>query len=274
MSTLTAVNKKRMSKMAREINAIITIAARDVTLAIKTPAMLIFNLAMPMFFIGIMGGSLSQNLAGGMGFSYNQFVMVGIVVNTLFMMTITGITSLVQDRDIGFTQGILVSPISRYSIILGKIFGSSFSAIIQLLGTFIIAFIMGIPLTFSQVLLLLILSPFICLVASSIGIMVVGLVHDQRLANIVAMVLTMPQMFLSGVLIPINNSSGILKILGELMPMTYCLDLVRDIFYSGTPEYDAIVMHKPLFNLTIILCFTILSLVIGTYAFVRSETNK
>lgn len=267
-------NKRIKFKFFRELNAILTIAFRDILLMIKSPARLIVNLVMPLIMMGMLGGSLSQNMAGGLGFNYNQFLLVGMFVNTLFMMTTMGITSLVEDRSEDFTQEMFVSPVSRYSIALGKIIGASVGAIIQLVGLFVMALIMGITITFVQFISLLAIAPLMCLVAGSLGMIIVAFIKDNRMGSIITMVITFPQMFLSGVLIPINNSSGILHILSRIMPMTYCLDLTRAIFYRGTSEYSSIVLFNPVINLAVISVLTIVFLIIGTFFFARAETNR
>jgi ABC-2 type transport system permease protein len=268
-----AIDRKN-SKFSREITAIVTIGARDITLALKTPGMLIFTLAMPLVMMGLLGGSLSQNMAGGLGFNYSKYMMVGVLVNQLFMMMTTGITSLVQDRAQDFTQELFVSPISRYSIVLGKIIGASFMALLQIVGVLIIALIIGISLSISEFLILLAVSPLICLAAGALGMVIVAFVKSDRMANVIVMMVVMPQMFLSGALIPISHSSGVLFVLSRMMPMTYCLDLVRAVFYAGTSEYAHIVLFNPFVNLVAIICLTIIFLVIGTYFFARSETKR
>jgi ABC-2 type transport system permease protein len=64
------LTKKKKSGLAREINAVITIMARDITLFFKSPMTIIMSLAMPIVMMGMLGGSLSQNMAGGLGFDY------------------------------------------------------------------------------------------------------------------------------------------------------------------------------------------------------------
>jgi ABC-2 type transport system permease protein len=88
------------------------------------------------------------------------------------------------------------------------------------------------------------------------------------------MLITMPQMFLSGAIIPINNSSGVLMALSRLMPMTYCLDLARAVTSAGTPEYDNVVMFDPAANFAAIAALTTVCLVAGTFFFARSEKNR
>jgi ABC-2 type transport system permease protein len=224
--------------------------------------------------MGLLGGSLSQNMAGGLGFSYGKFMMVGMLVNMLFMMTTMGMTSLVEDHTTDFTQEMLVSPVSRYSIAIGKIFGSSFGAMISMIGTLIIGLIMGITLSPWQLLMVLLLSPLMCLSGGALAMIIIGLVKNNKTANIAVTLITMPQMFLSGAIIPINNSSGLLYILSHAMPMTYCIDLVRAVVYAGTPEYSKVVLFNPVINFAAIAVLAVICLIIGTYFFARSEKNR
>jgi len=272
MSELILTKKK--SRFWREINSIITIIARDVTLALKSPMMMVMSLAMPIVMMGMLGGTLSQNMAGGLQFDYMQFMMIGMIVNMLFMTTTTGMTSLIDDHETDFTQEMLVSPVSRYSIVIGKILGSSFGAFISMAGTLIVGLFMGITIGFGQLLIIFALAPLMCLSAGALAMMVIGCVKNNKVANLAVMLVVMPQMFLSGAIIPITQNSGLLLVLSRLMPMTYCLDLVRTAAYAGTPEYDALVMFNPTINLVAIIGLTVVCLIVGTFFFARSEKNK
>lgn len=274
MSELVLQTPKKKSKASREINATLTIMARDITLFFKSPVTIIMSLAMPLVMMGMLGGSLSQNMAGGLGFNYGQFILVGMLVNMLFMTTTMGMSSLVEDHFTDFTQEMMVSPVSRYSIVIGKILGSSFGAIIGMFGTIIVGLFMGYTLSIGQILLILLLSPLMCLAAGSLALMIISLVKDNKTANIAVSLITMPQMFLSGAIIPINNSSGILYWLSRCMPMTYCLDLARSVVYYGTPEYSSVVLFNPIITLIAIVALTLVFLVIGTFIFSRSEKNR
>jgi len=133
---------------------------------------------------------------------------------------------------------------------------------------------MGITLPADKLILILALSPLICLSGGALAIIIIGLIKNKKAANLAVMLIIMPQMFLSGAIIPINNSSGVLLVLNRVMPMTYCLDLVRAVVYRGSTEYDSIVMFNPLVNFAAILALTIVCLIIGTFFFARSEKNR
>lgn len=274
MNEMALTTGKEKSRFSREINAIITIALRDVTLALRSPGTIIMSLAMPLVMMGMLGGSLAQNMAGGLGFDYNKFMMVGMVVNMLFMVTTSGMVSLVEDRTTDFTQEMMVSPVSRYAIVIGKIFGSSFGALVSMVCTLLVGLIMGITLSAGQLLMMFLLSPLMCLSGGALAMIIMGLVKSNKTANIAVMLITMPQMFLSGALIPINNSSGILYVLSHAMPMTYCLDLVRAVIYAGTPEYSSVVLFNPVVNFFAIVALTLICLVVGTFLFARSEKSR
>jgi ABC-2 type transport system permease protein len=268
------VLSRKKSRLFRELNTIVTIMAREITIFFRSPATAIMSLAMPIVLMGMIGGNLMQNMAGGLGFRFGQFMLVGMLVNMLFMMTTMGMTSLVDDHDIDFNQEMLVSPVSRYSIVIGKILGAGFAAIMSMAGTLIVSLVMGITLPAGKLLLILALSPLMCFSGGALAMIIIGLIKNKKAANLAVMLIVMPQMFLSGAIIPINNSSGALLVLNRIMPMTYCLDLVRAVVYRGSSEYDSVVMFNPLINFAAIVLLTTLCLVLGTYFFARSEKDR
>ena len=272
MSELILTRKK--SRIFRELNTVVTVMARDILLFFKSVAAPLMSLAIPLLMMGAIGGNLAQNMAGALNFKFGPFMLVGMLVNMLFMVTSMNMTSFVDDHHTDFIQEMLVSPVSRYSLVVGKIFGSMFAAILSLAGTLIVGLIMGITLHAGQLLLILAISPLICLSSGALAMILIGLIKNKIAANMAVNLITFPQMFLSGAIIPINHSSGALFILSRLLPMTYCLDLTRAVVYAGTPEYDNVVMFNPLVNFAAIAALTTVCLVIGTFFFARSEKNR
>jgi len=113
----------------------------------------------------------------------------------LFMTTTMSMSTLVDDHETDFTQEMMISPVSRYSIVIGKIFGSSFSAIIGMLGTLIVGLFMGITLNPGQMIMILALSQLMCLSAGALTIIIIGFIKSKRVANFAVMLITMPQIF-------------------------------------------------------------------------------
>jgi ABC-2 type transport system permease protein len=266
--------RPRMSRFARELNATVAVAARDITITVKSPATIGLSLVMPLLMMGLIGGNLMQNMAGGLGFDFGVFMLVGMLINMLFMMTTMGMVTLIDDSDDNYSAELLVSPVSRYSIVVGKILGSSFMAIVSCLGVLVVGLVMGIALAPWQLLALLALAPLMCLSGGALAMFVMGVIKSNRAANIAVMMITMPQMFLSGVIIPIGNSSGVLFVLSRMLPMTYCVDLGRAVVYAGSPDFSSVVLFNPVVSLAAIAALTAICLVLGTYLYARSEKNR
>ncbi|HMR49176.1 MAG TPA: ABC transporter permease [Arachnia sp.] len=262
------------ARLLRELNAVVAVAARDITITVKSPATLGMSLIMPLLMMGMIGGNLMQNMSGGLGFDFGPFMLVGMLVNMLFMMTTMGMVTLVDDSDGNYSAELLVAPVSRYAIVVGKIVGSAFTAIVSCLGVLVVGLVMGITLSMGQLLSLLALAPLMCLSGGAVAMIVMGVIKSNKVANIAVMLITMPQMFLSGVIIPITHTTGVLMVLSRLLPMTYCVDLARAVVFAGTPEYDAMVMFDPAVSLTAIVTLTVVFLAVGTVLYSRSEKNR
>ncbi|MDR3324913.1 MAG: ABC transporter permease [Spirochaetaceae bacterium] len=261
-------------KLQREANVALTLAMRDLTLIIKSPAKLIPAVVFPVMLLGMFGGQLSQNMGRNMGYDFNAFMLVGMLVQGLFMMMTNGVASLVEDRQTNFNQELLVSPAARTSLILGKIAGALFTSYIQFFTTLAIGLFIGARLSAAQLLTLLAFSPLVCLAAGALAVLTIGFIRKSSTASIVTMTLTMTQTFLSGALIPVNHSTGVMAVVSRLLPMTYCVDLMRGVFYQHGTGSGAATLHSPTVNLIIIAAFTVAFLAAGTAAFVRAETNR
>ena len=187
----------------------------------------------PILFIGILGGSIAQNLGGALPYAYLPFMLIGMVANTMYQGTITGVTNLVEERENDFTAELFVAPISRYAVLLGKLIGSGVAALVSLVGIIAMIFVMQIPMDFGDLLRVVALAPILALAGGALGVFFIGITQDPKVVAIGVPLLIFPQTFLSGALIPVAQSSGILGFLAKIIPMTYSIDLARNIFYCG-----------------------------------------
>jgi ABC-2 type transport system permease protein len=263
-----------MNRFNRELNAVIAIAARDVINFLRVPSNLLFGFVWPLILMGLLGGSLVQNLGGGANFDLSQFILYGIVVMLLYQGTMGNMIALTVDRQNNFTQAMFVAPISRYAIIIGKIIGGTITSLFGVVGVFVVALLMQIPFTLTDVGYILLLAPVICIAGGALGILFISLVNDPQAAVQGGTLLTLPQMFLAGLLIPISQSSGILGVLSHLMPLTYLADLMRNIVFAGNPAYADIVLYSPAVDLAVTIVVALVFIVVGTVLFVRSERTR
>lgn len=258
----------------KTINVILTIAFRDLLKLFRDRARILMSLIFPAIFIGVLGTSLQSNLSGNLGYNFMEFVFIGVIAQTLFQSTAGGIISLIEDRQNDFAQEMFIAPISRYSILLGKIIGETLVSLVQIVGVLALGILMGIPIAWFDLIKLL---PFVFLVAvfgGAFGVMVISKLSDQRTANQIFPFLLFPQFFLAGVFNPIQNLPLPLLIASRISPMTYAVDLLRSIYYFGKPEYAKTALFNPAVNLAVVLILSSLFLVVGTVLFVRNERNR
>ena len=279
MSAVTATGPEAVagtlgSTMAREVNATFAIAWREVLRAIKSPVSLAFTVVFPILFIGVLGGSISANLSGALSYAYLPFMLIGMIANSMYQGTIAGVTSLVEERENDFTAELFVAPISRYAVLLGKLIGSGIAALVSLVGIVAMIFIMQIPMNAGDLLRVFALTPLLGLAGGALGVFFIGITQDPKVVAVGVPLLIFPQMFLSGALIPVAASAGLLGFLAKIIPMTYSIDLARNIFYWGKPEYAMAVLHPWTLDLAVTVGFFLFFTIVGTFLFVRADRNR
>jgi ABC-2 type transport system permease protein len=268
------VSGSRGATLAREANATFAIAWREVLRAVKSPLSIAFTVIFPILFIGILGGSIDQNLGGALSYAYLPYMLIGMIANTMYQGTITGVTNLVEERENDFTAELFVAPISRYAVLLGKLIGSGIAALFSLVGILAMIVVMQIPMDAGDLLRVFALTPVLALAGGALGVFFIGITQDPKVVAAGVPLLIFPQIFLSGALIPIAASSGILGFLSTIIPMTYSIDLARNIFYWGKPEYAAAVLHGPWLDLAVTVGFFLVFTIVGTILFVRADRNR
>lgn len=260
--------------MRRSINSILMIAYRDLLKFLKDRARIVATLIFPIFFIVILGGSSQGSYGDKLEFNILYFTFTGVLAQTLFQSSASGVISLIEDRENDFSQEMFISPVSRYSILFGKIFGESVVAMVQLIGIFIIALIIGININWTNMLFAFPVMLLACIFGASFGVLVLSNLSSQRAANQVFPFLVLPQLFLAGVFTPMKNVPIYLEVLSRISPMTYIVDLMRAVIYNGNPEYNAVVIFPVWLSFSVVVVLTVLFIFLGTYFFVKNERNK
>jgi ABC-2 type transport system permease protein len=257
-----------------EINAILAISFRDFLKLLRDIPRLVTTLIFPLIFIGVLGGSLQSNFGTSAGYNFLTFVFTGVFAQTLFQSTAQGVISLIEDRENDFSQEIFVSPISRYSIILGKILGESLVAFPQGAAVIVFGMLIGVSITTFQLLWLLIVGLVTCLFGGAFGVVMLASFKSQRSANQIFPFIIFPQFFTAGVFTPIKVLPLYLDILSRISPLRYAVDLLRDMFYIGVPDYPMVTLDGPGLNILAVAVMFVAFLLVGTALFVRNERNR
>jgi ABC-2 type transport system permease protein len=257
-----------------EVNAILAISYRDLLKLLRDVPRIVSTLIFPLIFIGVMGMSLQMNFGPSAGYNFLTFVFTGVFAQTLFQSTAQGVISLIEDRENDFSQEIFVSPISRYSIVFGKILGESLVALPQGLAIVVFGLIIGVTLTPQRLLALIVVGLVTCLFGGAFGVVMLSSFRSQRTANQIFPFIIFPQFFTAGVFAPIKVLPLYLEVLSRISPLRYAVDLMRNLFYLGEPDYPKVTLDTPGLNAMIVTLMFAGFLLLGTALFVRNERNR
>jgi ABC-2 type transport system permease protein len=197
---------------------------------------LISSLAFPLLFLTIFGVGF-KNVVGSMagGVDLIEFMYPGIVAMAVQMTALVAGVSVVQDRDAGFLKEILVAPLSRPGIVLGKAVGVAGVALLQALMLIAVAPIVGVGIDLNLVLLLLPVVAVLSLGLSGLGIMIASFMRSQQGFQMLINVLVFPMFFLAGVFFPVDSVPVWMEVLSKINPVTYGVDAIRQIFLGAAP---------------------------------------
>jgi len=189
------------------------------------------SLGMPILFLIVFGAGFNRSIGTLMpGVDFVRFLYPGILAMTVIMTAIFSGLSVMWDREFGFLREVLVAPLSRTGVALGKVLGSALVALLQALVMLALTPLLGLrmgPLTVLQVLGLLAL---LSLFPAGLGILVASRLRSLQGFHLVMQMLLFPLIFLSGVFFPVNNVPAWLMALVKVNPLTYGVDAVRQAF--------------------------------------------
>lgn len=258
----------------REISPILVIAHRDLVKLLRDRGRLVATLVFPFVFIGALGGAMQASIGQAMGFNYLAFIFTGVLIQTMFQTAALGLISLIEDREQDFSQEVFISPISRYTIVFGKIIGETLVALPQGVAVMLFGLVLAVPLDLRQVLGVALVAIVAAVYGGAFGVLVLSNLRSQRAAQQIFPFILLPQFFLAGVFNPITQLPWYLDLLSKLSPMRYPIDLARGLYYAGDPAYPHVVALDPLSNAAIIAGSFAVFMVVGTFLFVRSERNR
>ncbi|MBA2265801.1 MAG: ABC transporter permease [Chloroflexi bacterium] len=257
-----------------ELSAVLAIAHRDLVKLLRDRTRLVADLAFPMIIIGVLGVSLQAGFGDVADFDFLTFVFTGVLAQTLWQSSALGVISLIEDRENDFSQEIFVSPISRYSIVLGKVLGESLVALPQGVAIIAFGFLLGIPLSLAVLAALVPVLLIVTLFGGAFGVLVLSRLPNRRAATQIFPFVMLPQFFLAGVFNPISGLPPVLDIASRLAPMRYAVDFLRNVYYSIHAERVEVPIASTGTNLAIIGALFVAFIAVGTTLFVRAEQNR
>src|SRR5258705_187654 len=206
------------------------------------------SLIQPLLFLLVLGTGLSSLAKGSMppGVSFKAFIYPGVLAMSVMFTAIFSAASIVWDREFGFLREMLVAPVSRSAIVIGKIFGGATIATFQGIIMLALAGLADVP--YNPVLLLT-LAPELFLLAftlTSFGVMMAARITQFQALMALPQLLVLPLFFLSGALYPLTGLPAWLSFLTRIDPLTYVVGPMRHAVFThlGLPA-DAMQALSP-----------------------------
>jgi ABC-2 type transport system permease protein len=263
--------------MADVFRGVWVVAYRELLRFVQERSRLISSFAMPLIFLVIFGAGFGE-LIGVMtpGVDYLQFMYPGILAMTVLMSSLMSGISVVWDREFGFLKEILVSPLGRGGIILGKAVGGAAVAVLQAMVMLILAPILGVSLSFIMVVELMLLIVIVSISLSGLGLLVASRMQSQQGFQVVIQLIIMPLIFLAGVFYPVNNIPVWMEVISKVNPLTYGVDAIRQVFLGseGAASIGVTIFGHTmtiLEDVLIVAAFGTILLVLSIWSFGRQE---
>lgn len=190
---------------------------------------IIASLGQPILFLFVLGTALSPSFKGPAGTNFTEFIFPGIICMTVLFTAIFSAVSIVWDREFGFLKEVLVAPISRWAIVIGKAIGGSSVAVIQGTIMLCLAPLVGVKFPLLSIPAILLAMFLIALTMSALGIVIAARMKEMEGFQMVVNFIIMPIFFISGALFPADNLPFWLSVLNRIDPLTYGVDLLRGI---------------------------------------------
>lgn len=222
----------------------------------------ISSIFLPLFWFFIFGGGIGS--VASVNGNYQHFIFPGFLAMTIIFSSIFNGAYIVWDKKMDFLKEVLIAPLSRTTVFIGKVAGGMTDALLQAYILLIIGIVIGIPFTPVSI----VLAALILLIAT-IGLVSLGLIVGSFMSSpegygLVSSFIVYPLFLLSGALYPLDQLPGWLKFLTHIDPATYAVDSLRSVIL-GTSSMPLIS------NLAIIAGFDIVLILIGTWAFNRMK---
>jgi ABC-2 type transport system permease protein len=214
-----------------------TIWYRDVLRFWYDKARMFSALLFPIFFLVIFGAGLTQSIGlMAEGVDFVQFMYPGIIAMSVLMGAFMSGVSIVWDREYGFLKEVLVAPISRISVAVGRTLGAATVATIQGIMILVLAPIVDVSLTVWMVVALIPLSFLLAASMGSLGILLASRVKSTEAFQAIMQMLMFPMMFLSGVFFPMQNLPGWMSVIVKINPASYGVAAIRQVVLGNPPN--------------------------------------
>jgi len=221
--------------MTRAFKTIYTIWLREAKTFWREKARIIAMIGQPLLYLLILGNGITAgmrlNRAASVG--YIQFLYPGVISMSILFTSIFSALSIIWDREFGFLKEVLVAPVPRWAVAMGKAFGGATVAMVQAIIMILMAPLVGITLSVQIVIQLLVLAFLMSIAITSLGIIIASRMASMQSFQMVMNFLVMPIYFLSGAMFPTEKLPQPLMLVSRCFPLYYAVEAMRMALLEG-----------------------------------------
>lgn len=221
-----------------EVNAVYVLIARDFKKFIRERSRLISTLARPLIWLFLVGNGMSKFVSPDIGVSYMQFIFPGILGMTILFSSIFSSISIIWDKEFGLMKEILVAPVSRFSIVIGKALSGTIISSIQATVILMLFPFLGIKLGLLSIPFTIAIAFLLAFCISSLGIIIATFYDSMESFSAIMNFIVMPMFFLSGAMYPVKNLPDILKWISKINPLTFGIDALKHSILKDSAIFD------------------------------------
>jgi daunorubicin resistance ABC transporter membrane protein len=188
---------------------------------------MISQLVQPVLYLLVLGTGLGSLVSGGGDVNLKTFIFPGVIAMSVMFTGMFSAASIVWDREFGFLREMLVAPVSRTAIVVGKVLGGAVVATFQGVVILALAGLAGVPYDPVMLALLVVLMFTGAFTITAFGVVLAARIKKMQSFFGIMQMAMMPMMFLSGALFPLSGLPGWLSFLTRINPLTYAVDPLR-----------------------------------------------
>jgi ABC-2 type transport system permease protein len=220
------------NSFADDVRAVRMIWKRELIRFGRNRLRMITSLAQPIIYLFVLGTGLSGIVPGGARVDFRTFIFPGVLAMTVLFSAIFSAMSIVWDREFGFLREMLVAPVRRSALVLGKCLGGATVATCQGAVMLVFAGFVHVPYSPSLLLALVGIMALLSFTLTAFGSLIASRIAQVESFQVVMNFLVLPMFFLSGAVFPLDKLPTWLSWLTKIDPLSYAVDPMRRVVFD------------------------------------------
>ncbi|RME67673.1 MAG: ABC transporter, partial [Nitrospirae bacterium] len=203
------------------------VLSRELKKFFRERSRLFSTIARPLIWLALVGGGMSRFVPVEGGINYLQFFFPGILAMAVLFGSIFSAISIIWDKEFGYMKEMLVAPVSRTSIVIGKALSGTTTSSIQAILLLLLVPVIGLHPSLENIIAAGLVSVLVAFTISTIGILIATFYSSFESFSVIMNFIVMPMFFLSGAMYPVKKLPSLLKPLVFLNPLSYGVDALK-----------------------------------------------